>query len=265
MNFKPIFYVNGILLLILSSAMLLPAIVDLWGSSSDWRVFAGAQIITAFFGFALIFMNQQKKFHMTAKETFVMTALSWVIIAGFAALPFCFSEIHLSYSNAFFEAMSGITATGSTVITGLDHLPHGILFWRSLLHWLGGIGFLIVALAIFPMLQISGMQLFKTQSFEVAKVMPSAVQMAVYIVLIYVFLTLACVTLLHVAAGLSLFDAVCHAMGAISTGGFSTSDQSVGHFHSPMAEGILVVFMILGKPALRAVPARHPRATSRPC
>ena len=246
MNFKPIFYVNGILLLILSVAMLLPAMVDLAGSSSDWRVFAGAQIITAFFGFALIFMNQQKKFHMTAKETFVMTVLSWIIIAGFAALPFCFSEIHLSYSNAFFEAMSGITATGSTVITGLDHLPHGILFWRSLLHWLGGIGFLIVALAIFPMLQISGMQLFKTQSFEVAKVMPSAVQMAVYIVLIYVFMTLACVALLHAVAGLDLFVAVCHAMGAISTGGFSTSDASIGHFRNPGAEAILAVFMILG-------------------
>ncbi|TAL27435.1 MAG: TrkH family potassium uptake protein [Alphaproteobacteria bacterium] len=246
MNFKPIFYVNGILLLILSSAMLLPALVDLSGKSSDWRVFAGAQIITAFFGFALIFMNQQKTFHMTPKETFVMTALSWVVIAAFAALPFCFSEIHMPYTNAFFEAMSGITATGSTVITGLDHLPHGILFWRSLLHWLGGIGFLIVALAIFPMLQISGMQLFKTQSFEVAKVMPSAVQMAAYIVMIYVFLTLACVTLLHVVAGLSMFDAVCHAMGAISTGGFSTSDASVGHFRNPLAEAFLVAFMILG-------------------
>jgi trk system potassium uptake protein len=244
LNFKPIFYVNGILLLILSAAMLIPALIDLAHHSTDWKVFAGAQIITGFTGFALIFINRDKKFHMTLRETFLLTTLSWVFMAAFGGLPFYFSEIKLSFTDAFFEAMSGITTTGSTVITGLDNMPHGILLWRALLQWLGGIGFLVVALAILPLLQISGMQLFKTQSFDIEKIMPSASQMAVYICCIYAFLTLACAAFLY-AAGMTPFEAVCHAMATLSTGGFSTSDGSIGHFNSPLIEVIVIYFMLL--------------------
>lgn len=245
MNYKPIFYINGILLLIFSMAMTVPTLIDLANHAPDWKVFAGVQIITAFFGFSLLFVNKQQKFQMTLKETFLLTSLSWVFLTAFGALPFCFTETNLSYTNAFFEAMSGITTTGSTVITGLDHLPHGILLWRAMLQWLGGIGFLIIALAILPMLQISGMQIFKTQSFDIEKVMPSASQMAVAILFIYIFLTLACAMFLY-SAGMTVFEAFCHALSTVSTGGFSTSDGSIGHFNSPLIDIIVIVFMILG-------------------
>lgn len=244
-NFKPIFYVNGILLLILSAAMLGPMIIDLTNHSPDWKAFAGMQIITAFFGFSLLFVNRQEKFSMTLKETFLLTSLSWVFMAAFGALPFCFTEANLTYTDAFFEAMSGITTTGSTAIVGLDNLSHGILFWRAMLHWLGGIGFLIIALAILPLLQISGMQIFKTQSFDIEKIMPSASQMAIAILFIYIFLTFACAMFLY-GAGMTVFEAFCHAMATLSTGGFSTSDGSIGHFNSAMIDIIIIVFMLLG-------------------
>lgn len=246
MNFRPIFYINGILLLILSAAMLLPTLIDLSEGSDDWKVFASAQIITAFAGFCLLFSNQQKKFHMTLKETFLLTSLSWVMLAAFAALPFCFSVLRLDYTQAFFEAMSGITTTGSTVITGLDNLPQGVLLWRCMLHWLGGIGFLIIALAVLPLLQISGMQIYKSQSFgEIDKVLPSASQMAIVIMCIYIVLTIAATVAFHFA-GMSLFDAFCHAMSAVSTGGFANYDSSLGYYRSPVIEWIAIFFMLAG-------------------
>lgn len=246
MNFKPIFYINGILLLTLSVAMLFPALVDLAHDHHDWKVFAGSQIITAFVGFALIFSSRQKKFSMNLRETFVMTSLSWVTLAFFAAIPFSLSEANLSFTKAFFEAMSGITTTGATVISGLDTMAPGILLWRAILHWIGGIGFLIIALAVLPLLQISGMQIYKTQSFsDVDKVMPSASQMAVGILIIYIFFTILCSVILHFA-GMSGFDAICHSMSAVATGGFANYDASIGHFKSPLIDTICMVFMVLG-------------------
>lgn len=245
MSFKPVFYINGILLLILSAAMLLPVFVDLAHGSHDWQVFATAQIITAFVGFALIFANREESFSLNLRQTFVLTSVSWVFMTAFAALPFCFAEIQLPYNRAFFEAMSGLTTTGSTVITGLDDLPKGILLWRAMLEWIGGIGFLIVALAVLPLLQVSGMQIFKTQSFGMEKVLPSARQMAFYIMMLYVFLTLACAVFLF-AADMSLFDAFCHAMTTVATGGFANYDNSIGHFNSALIDWIIISFMWLG-------------------
>lgn len=245
MNFKPIFFINGILLLILSAAMLFPVLVDFSHDNPDWRVFAGAQIVTAFFGFSLLFANQQKKFSLTLRETFLLTTISWVMLSLFACLPFYFSSLNLSFAASLFEAVSGLTTTGSTVISGLDHLPQGILLWRSILHWGGGIGVLVIALAVLPLLQISGMQIYKTQSFsEVDKVLPSATQIAFYILVIYCVLTVACTLALHMA-GMSMFDALNHAMSTVATGGFSTKDASVGYFNSPGIEVILTVFMLI--------------------
>jgi trk system potassium uptake protein TrkH len=245
MSFKPVFFINGILLLILSAAMFLPVIVDLAHGSGDWQVFASAQLITAFVGFALIFANREDSFSLNLRQTFVLTSISWVFMTAFAALPFCFSEVHLSYTRAFFEAMSGLTTTGSTVIVGLDDLSKGILLWRAMLQWLGGIGFLVVALAVLPLLQVSGMQIFKTQSFGMEKVLPSAQQMAFYILMLYICLTLACAILLF-AADMSLFDAFCHAMTSVATGGFANYDNSIGHFNSASVDWIVISFMWLG-------------------
>lgn len=244
-SFRPVFYINGILLLILSATMLLPVLIDLAHNSPDWRVFAASQIVTAFVGFALIFTNHEKKNTLNLRQTFVLTTLSWFFLTGFAALPFFFAQENLGYAAAFFEAMSGLTTTGSTVLAGLDELPKGILFWRAMLQWLGGIGFLIIALAILPLLQVSGMQIFKTQSFGMEKVLPSASQMAVYIFMIYIVLTLSC-TMFYYIADMSFFDAIAHAMSTVSTGGFSTYDSSIGYFNSRLIDVICIVFMILG-------------------
>ncbi len=246
MNYRPIFFINGILLLILSAAMMFPVLVDFSAQNADWQVFAGAQLVTAFFGFAMLFSTQQRKFSLTLKETFLMTCAAWFTLALFAALPFYFSRLDISFAGAVFESVSGITTTGSTVISGLDQLSQGLLLWRSILHWMGGIGVLVIALAILPLLQISGMQIYKSQSFgDVDKVLPSATQIAVYILIIYVALTLTCTVLFHFA-GMGLFDALNHAMSAISTGGFSTKDASIGYFNSVRIEMIALVFMLLG-------------------
>jgi len=246
MNFRPILYVNGILLLILSASMLIPAIIDLSNDSPDWQVFAASQIATAFAGFLLLFSNRQPDFKMTLKETFFLTTSSWVVMAAFGAIPFCLGEHHLSYTDAFFEAMSGITTTGATVMSGLDSMAHGILFWRVLLHWLGGIGFLVIALAVLPLLSISGMQIFKTQSFsDIDKFMPSASQMSAYILLIYIGLTVIGSVLFHYA-GMNTFDALSHAMSAVSTGGFANYDASLGYFNSLKVDFVATLCMLSG-------------------
>jgi trk system potassium uptake protein len=244
-NYKAIFYINGILLLVLSASMLAPMALDLADASPDWRVFGSAHLITAFAGCLMIFVNHQKSFSLTLRDAFLMTCVSWITLAAFGALPFCLSQLQLSFTDAFFESMAGITTTGSTVITGLDDLPRGILLWRSILQWLGGIGFLIVALAILPLLQISGMQIFKTQSFDIEKMLPSGSQIALFICLIYAAMTAACALLLTYA-GMPVFHAICHALTTVSTGGFSTSDQSIRKFDSAGIEAVLATFMILG-------------------
>jgi trk system potassium uptake protein TrkH len=243
---KPVFYVAGVLLLILSAAMFVPMIVDLFGRSADWKVFAGSQICTAFIGCLLIFTNRDRTFRLSVRETFLMAAVSWVLLAAFGALPLCLSSAHLSPAKGFFEAMSGITTTGITALSSLDARPHGILLWRALLQWLGGMAALVSALAILPFLQVSGQQVFRAQSFDVAKVLPSAHQIAAWTCMLYGALTVCCAFLLKKMGGMSAFDAFCHAMTAVSTGGFSTSGSSVARFDSPMAEIILMLFMLLG-------------------
>lgn len=244
MNFKPIFYVNGLLLLALAAAMAFPAFLDLARGHEDWKVFIVAMVVTSFAGFALTFINHQKHFHMEHREIFVMTSLSWILMAAFGALPFCFAEKPLTFAQGFFEAMSGLTTTGSTVYSGLDTMPAGLLLWRALLHWIGGIGFIVVAIAILPLLKISGMQLFKSQSFgEVEKALPRANQIAVFLCAVYAALTFTCAGLYY-GAGMTPFEAICHAMATVSTGGFSTSDGSLGHFGSAAIDMIAITFML---------------------
>lgn len=245
MNFKPVFYILGFLLLVLSTAMLAPMMVDLYTGSDEWKMFAGVQMATAFIGFAMVLTTRVKQFRINLRETFLLTSLCWVLLSAFGALPFCFSKADLTYTRAFFEAMASITTTGSTTITGLDLLPKGILLWRFMLLWIGGIGFLMIALAIFPLLQISGMQLFKSQSFHIEKVMPKGHHIAAYILFTYTALTVLCAVFLK-QAGMSTFDAICHAMAAISTGGISTHDAGLAWFNSTAVDAVLIVFMIAG-------------------
>ena len=245
-DFRPVLFVVGILLITLSLAMALPAIADAVTGDPHWRVFLAASVFTLFIGACLVLSNRMREPRLTVRQAFVLTTLSWVVVAAFAALPFAFSDLNLSYTDGYFEAMSGLTTTGSTVIVGLDQAPTGILLWRALLQWLGGIGIIVTAIAILPMLRIGGMQLFHTESSDSSeKVLPRAAQLAGAIGMVYLGLTVSN-GIAYWAAGMTPFEAVCHAMTTIATGGFSTSDSSLGYFKNDAIEGIATIYMVLG-------------------
>lgn len=243
---RPVFLANGLLLLILGLAMLVPALLDVLVENDDWQVFLAAAFLTIVAGGGLALTSRGSEGQLTLRNAFILTTTSWLVLPAFAALPFAFSELKLSYTDAFFEAMSGLTTTGSTVITGLDFAPPGILIWRALLQWFGGIGIIVTAIAVLPTLGVGGMQLFRLESSDSSeKVLPRAAQIAGTIGVLYVTLTAIC-ALAYWAAGLSGFDAAAHAMTTIATGGFSTSDGSIGHFNSAAVDYIGVLFMIIG-------------------
>lgn len=246
LDFRPILYVVGILLVPLGLAMLIPAIVDATYGNQDWRVFVESSAFTLFIGGGLYIGNRDTHDGLSLKQAFIFTTLIWVVLPAFAAMPLLLSELNLSYTDAYFEAMSGLTTTGSTVITGLDNAPPGILMWRAILQWLGGIGIIVMAVAVLPMLKVGGMQLFRMESSDTSeKILPRAAQISGAISWLYFVFTFACFVAL-MAAGLDPFDAAAHAMTTISTGGFSTSDGSVGHFNSGVVDTIIMIFMILG-------------------
>ncbi len=245
MKLGPVFYVVGVLLCILSASMALPMLVDLYFHHPDWKVFLICMLTTFFFGGLLILTNRTDRLTIRIREGFLLTTISWVVISIFAALPLWFSELHLSLTDAVFEATSGITTTGATIIAGLDEAPPGILLWRAILQWLGGIGIIVMALSLLPFLGIGGMQLFRTESSENEKAMPRATELATSIFYIYTFLTVVCV-ICYLMAGFELFDAVAHAMTTISTGGFSTHDTSFMAHLTPEKEIVAIIFMIIG-------------------
>ncbi|TVR81317.1 MAG: TrkH family potassium uptake protein [Rhodospirillales bacterium] len=246
MDFRPILFVIGILLTILAAGMCVPALVDAAAGHPDWTVFAVAAAVTLFFGVALVLSCRTPRIRISVRQAFVLTTLSWVAITVFAALPFHFSDLELGYTDAFFEAMSGVTTTGSTVIKDLDTAPPGILLWRALLQWLGGLGIIVMAISVLPMLGVGGMQMFRVEAFETGeKMMPRAAQISAALSIIYLVLTAACAAALW-AAGMTFFDAVCHAMTTLATGGFSTRDASVGYYDSASIDAIITVGMIAG-------------------
>ena len=245
MNFRPVFYVIGLLLGVLAISMTFPMLVDLHMGNADWKVFFICSVITSFFGGMLILTNTSSQINITIREGFLLTSLSWIILGIFAALPFWFSEFGLSLTDAVFEAISGITTTGATVIAGLDDAAPGLLLWRALLQWLGGIGIIVMALSLLPFLNIGGMQLFRTESSENEKALPRAAQLATSIFVIYLGLSVLC-TACYILAGFSIFDAVAHAMTTISTGGFSTYDTSFAAHDNSWKELVAIVFMICG-------------------
>jgi trk system potassium uptake protein TrkH len=243
MSFRPILYVIGLLLLVLSGVMLLPAFIDLVNKNDDWVIFLSSSAITAFFGGFLILSNKDDSFDFSIRTGFLLTTLAWIVLTLFSSLPFYISDLSISFTDSFFEAMSGITTTGSTVLTGLDTMPPGLLLWRSLLQWIGGIGVIVMALSVFPFLKVGGMQLFSAESSERDKALPRAAQLATSIAFVYTFLTAVC-AILYMMFGMNGFDAVNHAMTTIATGGFSTHDASLGHFNNTSIRTIATLFMI---------------------
>jgi len=226
--------------------MFVPAAADLAVGNQEWQVFATGAALTLIIGVMLVLTTRNNVRNLSLRQAFVLTTLSWVLMPGVAALPFVFADLGLSYTDAFFEAMSGLTTTGSTVIIGLDQTKPGILLWRALLQWLGGIGIIAMAISILPLLQVGGMQLFRMESSDTSdKVMPRAAQIVTAIAVIYVGLTLLC-SLIYWLFGMSGFDAMAHAMTTIATGGFSTHDASLGFFGDARIDMTATCFMLIG-------------------
>ncbi len=245
-DLRPVLFICGILLATLAGVMCVPAAADALVGNPDWQAFVVSALITGFVGGALILTSRAETIRLNVRQAFVFTALSWLSIAAFGALPFALADLPLTVADAFFESMSGITTTGSTVIENLDEAPPGILLWRALLQWMGGIGIIVVAIGILPVLQVGGMQLFHMESSDTSeKVLPRVTQIASYIAFIYVSLTALCASL-YGLAGMNAFDAVAHSMTTVATGGFSTHDLSLGHFGTPAIEWIAILFMLSG-------------------
>lgn len=246
-DLRPINAALGILVAVLGTMMLVPAIVDLAHRNDDWIVFTVSAAVTTFVGCMLWLTGRQNEpSRLTVRQAFLLTSFAWIVLSAFAGLPLMWSQVGLSFTRAFFETMSALTTTGSTVLSGLDGMPPGILVWRSMLQWYGGAGIIVVAIAILPMLQVGGMQLFRTESSDKSeKVLPRVAEISNRIIMVYVALSLAC-AIAYFAAGMSAFDAVNHAMTTISTGGFSTHDNSLGEFKSGAVDYIAIVFMIAG-------------------
>lgn len=226
--------------------MLFPALIDGLYGSQNYRVFILSSLITSLTGFVLILSVWGKEQQLGLREAFLLTTLTWVLIAIFSSIPIYISDSGLNFTDSFFESMSGITTTGATVIENLEIQSKGILIWRALLQWLGGIGIIVMAVAVLPMLQVGGMQLFRLESSDNAeKILPRATQLAGSLVLLYVIITMACVLAYNIG-GMGLFDSLAHALTTISTGGFSTHTDSFAYFSNSNLEYIAVIFMILG-------------------
>ena len=245
-DLRSVFYILGILISIESIAMLVPMFVDLFYKNEDWIIFLFSSIFTFVIGLAFVFSFRKQKNNIRIREAFILTILSWIIIAFFASIPFIYSASNLHFTNALFESISGITTTGATVITNLDHLPEGILIWRSLLQWFGGIGIIVLALAILPTLQIGGMQLLHMEHDDpYEKTIPKINQFVLEIILLYIFLTFFC-SIFYFLSGMNGFESIAHSMTTISTGGFSTNDDSFKSFYNFNIELTAIAFMIVG-------------------
>jgi trk system potassium uptake protein TrkH len=244
-NYKTVFFTLGVLQIILGVSMIIPIIVQVIYDQLD-SSFIGAGIITIIFGvlFFLSNLNYEKKLNL--QQAFLLTSLSWISIAIFGSLPFIFSSLELSITDAIFESMSGITTTGSTIITNLNDSPKAILFWRAILQWLGGIGIIVMAITLMPIMNVGGMQLFKISvSDKSEKILPKSKEISVRLILIYSGLTFLC-AIFYKAFGMNFFDSLTHSMTTIATGGFSNYNESIGYFNSSTIEITSIIFIILG-------------------
>lgn len=247
LDLRPVGYILGLVLTALGVIMLVPLLLDLAVSSGNWRAFLESAGITGLFGATMALAcrsGHDANDGFSVREAFLLTTGIWVFSPVFGALPFMIGAPQAGFTNAYFEAVSGITTTGSSVFPGLDHLPPGVLLWRGILNWLGGLGIAFVAMIFLPVMRVGGMQFFRTEGFDtMGKVLPRATDIAGRLLIFYVALTLACIVT-YAAFGMTLFDAVVNAFATIATGGFSTSDASFGKYAGP-AEYAGSLFMIL--------------------
>jgi len=244
-NYKTVFFVAGVLLIVLGVFMFIPFFVQLIYDEQN-STFLSSSAITIFIGILLVLTNLEDSRKLNLQQAFLLTTLSWLSIAVFGCLPFLLSNLNLSLVDSFFESMSGITTTGSTIITDLDNAPKGILIWRAILQWLGGIGVIVMAITVLPLLNVGGMQLFRMESSDTAeKILPKAGEVTLIISTIYISLTLAC-GFAYWFFGMNIFDSIAHSMTTIATGGFSTYSSSIGYFQNSKIEIVSIIFIILG-------------------
>jgi len=244
-NYKTVFFTLGILQIILGISMVFPIIIQIIFDELD-SSFIGASLITIIFGTLFFLSNLDHDKKLSLQNAFLLTALSWLSIAVFSSLPFIFSNLNLSITDSFFESMSGITTTGSTIITDLNSSPKAILLWRALLQWLGGIGIIVMAITLMPIMNVGGMQLFKVSSSDASeKILPKTKEITLRLILIYLILTFLC-SFFYNICGMKFFDSLTHSMTTIATGGFSNYNESIGYFNNIKIEIVSMIFIILG-------------------
>ena len=242
---KTVFFLIGILLIVLGVSMLAPYALQVILEEGS-HTFISASFVTIFIGVLFVLANLEKEFKLNLRQTFLFSSLAWVMVATFGSLPFLLSSQDFSLSEAFFESMSGITTTGATIISDLDSSPKSILLWRAIMQWLGGIGIVVMAITILPLLKVGGMQLFKMEGPDsTEKILPRTIEVAAIIISTYIILTFLC-GFFYWIFGMSIFDSVSHSMTTIATGGFSTHNESIGFFKNPNIEIVASIFIILG-------------------
>ena len=245
-NIKPIALVGGTVVCAVGFLLFIPLITEIIYQTESWQSYAVPILLYLIVGGSLVITNRNVELKISIKEAFIITVLSWILLAILCAIPFIYTQLKLSVVDAIFESMSGITTTGSTVLNNLDDLPKGILIWRALLQWLGGIGIVVIALVILPFLRIGGMQLFHLEGDDpYDKFLPKISSVVSKIVIVYITLTVV-LAILYFNNGMTLFDAVAHSFTTISTGGFSTHNSSFAYFQSNSILSIAIVFMIIG-------------------
>lgn len=253
LNFRPVLLVNGVLVTALGVSMLIPMTANLLAEAEvhrrDWSAFAVGAAAAIFLGGGAAAASWGRIDTIGVREGFMLTAASWIALVVFAAIPLALGGLNISYIDALFEATSGLTTTGSTVVTGLDDAPPGALLWRSMLQWFGGVGIIIMAFAVLPALKVGGMQIFKSEAWDTSeKFVANAANYSIALTIIYAFFTVLCFFCLW-AFGMPAWDAVNHAMTTVATGGFSTRDASVGAFmtvgRAPL-DMVITVFMLIG-------------------
>jgi len=242
---KTVFFLIGVLLIVLGLSMLAPYSMQVIYKENS-HSFISSSFVTIFIGILCILANLEKDLKLNLRQTFLFSTLAWVTVAIFGSLPFVLSSQTFSFSDAFFESMSGITTTGATIISDLDNSPKSILLWRAIMQWLGGIGIVVMAITILPLLKVGGMQLFKMEGPDsTEKILPRTIEVAAIIISTYIILTLFC-GFFYWIFGMTVFDSICHAMTTIATGGFSTHNDSIGFFKNSNIEIIASLFIILG-------------------
>lgn len=243
---QPVLMINGFILCILGLSMLFPATFDIYDNNINWSPFITSMLITMFIGLSLFLSNKVKISQITLRQGYLVTATCWISVSLFAAIPFVISGHIPDITSAIFESVSGVTGTGATILTDVEAMPRSILFWRSMLNGLGGIGIVIFAVAMLPFLGIGGMQMFvRENSSANDKLMPKFIDMAKWIMFVYFGLVILCSVLLYFS-GMGRFDAINHAISAVATAGFSTKNNSIAYFNSNLIEFILAIFMLFG-------------------